>query len=209
VNRRASQNKAPGKVMMVETPRVPLQFSATVRFKHKFRFQCMTSSFSSPVTISRANLLSLLSMNTSGGTTNYRIITGIKLNRIEIFGTANVSGFSSSTVSVEWLSNLGPSTLTSDSSGSPAYPAHMVTTPPPQSLSSFWSLSGINETENLFTIVAPTLSIIDVWCDVVLMNGETPHTVPSSNSGTLGTLYLLALDSSGGNFPPVSYQTLV
>jgi hypothetical protein len=196
--------------MIVDTNRVPSQFSATVRFKHKFRFLCTTASFTSPVTISRANLLSLLVMNGASNTTNYRIITGLKLNRIEIFGPSNLGSIATaSTVSVEWLSNLGPSTVVSDSSSSNAFPSHITTSPPPQSLASFWSLSGINETENLFTITAQTLSIIDVWCDIVLMNGESAHSVPSTNSGVAGTLYLLALDSSGGNYPPVSYQTLV
>jgi hypothetical protein len=131
------------------------------------------------------------------------MIAGIKLNRIEMFG--NTSSLPSS-VSVEWLSNYGPSSEMSDTSTSTASPAHLISSPPPQSLASFWSMIGINESETLFSVTVPNGTILDIWCDIVLLDGQG-NTVNTTTTASGTYMYVSYLDGPAAATPvwlPVS-----
>jgi hypothetical protein len=186
----------------------PPQFQSTVRVKHRFRFQ---SSANSSSNITRAILLDLLMTNLTSAHTNARLISGVKLNRVELWGVSgtNASDFAAATLSLEWLSNLGPSSESSDT-GNAFHPPHVVTTPPQQSLASFWSITGQNESEILATILVPSGSVVDIWVDLILYDGETPVTITTTQSGTAGTTYAGYLDGAAGAglLSPVSYTSL-
>jgi hypothetical protein len=126
-----------------------------------------------------------------------RLIAGIKLNRIEMYGNTSSTP---STVTVEWLSNYGPSSEISDTSTSTASPAHLVSSPPPQSLASFWSMIGINESESLFNVTAGTGTILDIWCDIVLLDGQG-NTVATTSSASGTYFYVSYLDGPGAASP--------
>jgi hypothetical protein len=209
VNRRASQNKSSGRPVQVHQLNFPAQFNSAVRFKHKFRF---ISSAAATFTIQRGDLLALLAVTTLT-TTQTRIITGVKLNQVEMFavsgGTALLP-FAPSTVSVEWLSNNGPTNEISDS-GNAFEPARVNTSPPRLSLASFWSIQNGNETENLLSMVVTAQTVVDIWVEFVLADGEAPSLITTIASGVTGQLYAGYLDrhvGAGSVMVPTSYISL-
>lgn len=202
LGRRVNQVERP---LSVEDVRPP-QFAAGIRYKHRFRFISLSNSISS---ITRANMLNLL-MTTTSTNVAARLISGIKINRVEVWGIAT-STSANPTVSIEWLSNNGPSSEYSDT-GSAFYVPHLICTPPPQSLASFWSITGSNESEVLFKYsYSNSGAVIDVWVDIVLMDDETPVTFATTNTATLGQLSAGYLDGqgSGRQLIPASYTSLL
>jgi hypothetical protein len=188
------------------------QFQSTIRFKHHFRYQAASQLTAFGIT--RGFLLNLLVSADGGGspsTVASRLFSGVKINRIEIRcpGAAVAAGSdtTSLTTSLEWTSTYGPSSEQSDS-GTPLHPPLLMTSPPPQSLASFWSLTGSNESDVLMLLTVPTQSIVDLWVDVVLMDGQTPVAVTLATSSTDGQVYALAMDGHTSNvLVPVSYST--
>lgn len=158
-------------------------------------------------------MLGLLTVNLAAGVSNSSIIAGIKINRVEMFGVGGSSHalpFTPSIISIEWLSNYGPSKEVSDT-GNALCPAKIVTSPPQHSLASFWSLTGINPTEILFNAVCPIETVFDLWVDIVLQDAETTLLYTSIATGTAGQLYAGLLDRNTGvaaQMVPVSYQSL-
>jgi hypothetical protein len=187
----------------------PSQFKSNVILKHRFRWATDTNNGVVNQAFNRFLATSLLFMNIASGTLNYSIIAASKINRVEIYGPC-VNSTTLATVSIEWLSNFGPSSEFSDSTTSSASPPHIVCVPPPLSLASFWSLTGSNASEVLFLYTLLPGSIIDIWFDIVLFDGETSSLITTTSSGTVGQLYAVALDGTGASTKvhPVSYATL-
>jgi hypothetical protein len=155
--------------------------------------------------VTRKELLNLLLVDFSAlGPNAYRIFSGVKLNRIEVRVPSAASDVTSTDISVEWTSTYGPSSEVSDS-GTPLHPPLLVTSPPPQSLASFWSLTGSNETDVLMILTAPVSAIIDVWVDVILQDGQTPVLVTTGNFLAPGTVVAFYLDGPSGVIQPVGY----
>jgi hypothetical protein len=156
--------------------------------------------------VTRANMLNTLFVNTSGGTANARIISGIRLKRIEIYSTGQDTA-----ISLEWLSAYGPTRELTDQSLTTASVACIRSSPPPQSVAGFWSMTGTNESEVLLAITtAGTATVVDVWVDMIMYDGESPVTVATSASGTIGQTYMSYFDGpgSGATFVPQSYTTI-
>jgi hypothetical protein len=208
--RRVRQNKSPALRLMekdAQANHVP-QFQSTAHVRHHFRFFATTSLNGS---LTRAELLNLLVVADSTVTEGWRIFSGVKLNRVEIRAVSQTSGAGSDTVllttSVEWTSTYGPSSEVSDS-GTPLHPPLIITSPPSQSLASFWSLTGVNESDVLALYVVPQGAIIDIWIDAIVQDGQTPVAVPGFATMTAGQVYALALDGRASNkLQPVSYTT--
>lgn len=156
-------------------------------------------------------MLNTLLVNQSSSTGNFRILSAIKLNRVEIWGLSGsgASDYGASSVVVEWLSQYSPTSEVTDS-GTALYPAHVVTTPPRQSIASFWSMSGSNESEVLFKVIAPPGAIMDIWYDMVLQDGQGPTSVGTTASGVAGTLYYSHADGpdASSTWAPVSLTSL-
>lgn len=207
VNRRARQNKSPIKV-----DNNPIQpFLASIRFKKMIRYSNSANAGSSNQTITRGNLLNSMIVNLSGSTSNARLVAAVKVNRVEIYTAVNpASAGTFFTASVEWLSEFGPSNEVSTSSIGSAAVGHLVSTPPPQSLASFWSLTGSSESTVIMRLIANTSVVIDVYYEFVMMDDETPVTVTTTASGTTGQFSITRLDgpSAGAIYVPLSYITL-
>jgi hypothetical protein len=160
--------------------------------------------------ITRQDLIGLMVVNLSGTTNNTCIFAGVKVNRIEmnaVGGSSVAAPFTPATVACEWLSSVGPSSEFSDT-GNAMQPACLVTSPPPQSLCGFWSLTGSAPTEQLFALSGPIGTIVDVYCDLILCDNETVNLVTTTNNGVAGTLYCLYLDlhlGAAASLQPVSY----
>jgi len=146
-------------------------------------------------------------------TTSARIFTGVKLNKLEMFGVgggASALPFSTSTVSCQWISAYGPTNEISDT-GNAFEPAHVDTAPPRQSVASFWSIQGTNETETIAQIVVTLGTIIDVWVEFVMQDAEAASLITTIAAGVTGQLYAGFLDRSAGAaaiMVPVSYVSL-
>jgi hypothetical protein len=184
----------------------PPSFTATVGLKRRARYTVSTALADSGLT--RADLLSHLVMNVGSGVNNYRMLSGFKLNRFEIWAPGT-SAFVPTTASIEWTSTYGPSRIESDTSMT-IDAAHVLSQPPPQSLASFWSIGGSNETDVICLITAPVNSVIDINYEIIFQNGETPQNVVSTGNGVEGTVYMTPLFGlTTTNTVVVSYTTLV
>lgn len=186
----------------------PPQFASNVVFKHRFRFGATGTS--NTVSVKRSDLLGLLFSNRSGSTSNSRIVAAAKLNRVEAWGTGGDSDSVSAVtiISLEWRSANAPTLELSDT-GSPYRPPHLITSPPSHSLAGFWSLTGTNESEELFIMRVIAGTTVDIWVDMVLFDGETPVAVTTTASGTVGQLYAGFLDASSTKLlQPVSLGSL-
>jgi len=149
-------------------------------------------------------------VNLASTTTNAALLNAIKVNRIDIYSAGGSAAGASSplttgTITLEWLSTYGPSKFISDTTVGSASVAMISSKSPVNSLASAWSLSGINESDVLFSITCPAQSIIDVYCSVVLMDGTNSRLPSTTASGTVGFVYHTYLDGprAGAVFQPL------
>jgi hypothetical protein len=184
----------------------PPQFSPTLKFGHRFRFTSGTNA--GTFIIERENLLDLYCMAATASTA-FRIIEGIRLKSVEIWTNPVALGQPPTTCSVEWVGTNGPSTVHSDT-GMGVQPAHVFSRPPPRSSDQWWSMSGSNEADPLFTLVLPADSVIDVICDVRLVELEAATAVTAEPTGaTAGTIYGNYLDGlTSGKLTPVGLTVI-
>lgn len=203
---RRRNNRPRARNQMTRNSSHPPQFRANTQFAHRIRYTG-AASFSS--TVSRGQLLSTFLLNLANGTSFGRLVSAIRVKRIEMWGAAVTSASSAASVAVTWLSNYGPNSEVSDSSTSTASPAHLITGPPAQSLASFWSIAGSNESEIVFRVAGPIGTIIDVWYDFTLVDG-VGTTVTTTNAGSTNNLYVTDLDGPAGSaqIVPVSVASI-
>jgi len=193
-NNRGSRNPRNRKSAGGRSRVAPPQFVPTLALGHKFRFTGSLSS-GTPLPITRGMLLKLMSMATT--TTNqFRLITAIKLKRVEIWAEPPALGSAPVTCSVEWVGNQAPSTLHSDSTMG-VRAAYVSTRPPVDSSDRWWSINGINEAEVLFNINFPAGAIVDISCSLRMVDDEAPVASEAGTGGsaTVGRVYYNYLDS--------------
>jgi len=194
-----------------QNSRLIQQIDASVRIRCRLRFQKNAGASGAPINLTRANLLNLMLVG-SGAMLCYRIISGIKLKRFEVISTYGASISSDPVaISLEWLSNYGPSSEISDTASNVSANACLKTSPPKQSLASFWSLTGNNESEVLCKLILPTncTHTVDCWFDIVLMDDETPVTVATAALSTAAQFYRGWLDGQSTSvLRPVSYTDI-
>jgi len=192
----------------------PPSFVPTLSLTHKFRFLNRAMG-PAPVssTITRGNLLDLYAVNITA-TSAFRIIAGIKLLNVKIWAPSQTTPTSSVTTTViqsttcalEWVTSLyNPSRQVSDSSMS-IEPAYLSATPPPMSGAALWSNSQSSvQAEDLFILLTPPSSIIDVVCQLELVDAEAPtSTFTAPLSGVPGQVGGFPLDGFlTGNLVPV------
>lgn len=183
----------------------PPQIKSNIVLKHKYRF---TSSANGTYVVPSVALLAAAGSFTK--TTNSivnSLFGSVKLDRIEMWSPPASQG-SFATCSVEFIGQTQANTVEySDTSVSTAQPAHLNCVPPPQSLASFWQ-TGAGGGVNLFTIVAPVGSIIDVSLSLILWDDDIGATSTAVATAALGNVYYLALDNATGHsLPPVSLTT--
>jgi hypothetical protein len=208
--RRVRQNKSSGSQRLTERDaranHIP-QFASTVSVRHHFRYQA--SGVLSNKSITRGSLLNLLVSGAFQLTNQLnRLFSAVKLNKVEARCPTGGSDVALNTLSIEWFSTLGPTSEVSDT-GTPLHPPILVTSPPRQSLAGFWSLTGTSESDVLFQINGPTGTIVDIWIEATLQDGESPTVIVPTNAPSNGALYALALDGISSNvLAPVSYTTI-
>lgn len=181
----------------------PPSISTNIVYRHVFRFLSTTGTAK---TISGVDLIGCTGVVNTAANTVTQISNSIKLHSVKVW-TPPASQGASATCSLEWNSSLfNPTTEVSDSTMSTAIPAHIATSPPSGSEAAFW-MSGA--TENVFTLVAPTGSIIDIDLSVVLVDtGAAGVVETTAAAGTLGEMYYLGLPNASPAYTPVSLNTI-
>lgn len=181
----------------------PSQFKSNVELRHSFRY---VSTSGTATAITPTSLL--CSAGTVCTVANFAASSfngSVKVNQVEMWSPPASQG-SNTTCSVLWAgANNSPDREYSDTSVSVATPAYVRCPPPPMSLASFWQTAG---TGTLFTLTAPTGTIIDVHVSLILFDDDVSQATASIATGVLGTIYYLSLDPNATHrYTPVSLTT--
>lgn len=185
----------------------PGQLRANLEVKHQFRF---TSTSGSSTPIYDSYLLTAAGVSATTAILGNPLFQSVKVNQIEIW-TPPASQGAAVTCSVLFPSaNNSPAREVSDTSVSVSQPSHVKVSPPPNSLCSFWQNG--SSPSSLFTLTAPSGSIIDVWLSLVMKDGPGGFAANTAVlvSATVGTVYYCSLDSNtsaGSIYRPVSLAT--
>jgi hypothetical protein len=183
----------------------PPEFTPSPTFGHKFRFA--NGSNNGTFIITRANMLNLMQVAVTAVTT-MRPIEAIKLNLVEVWSNPTALGSPPNVCSVEWVGNQGPSVIHSDSSMG-VRAAHVRTRPPKDASERWWSMSNFTETDQLFTLVLPADSVVDVSTSIRLVDNESTIAGDIPAGATPGTFYYDYLDGiASGKLAPVSVAVL-
>ncbi len=169
----------------------PPQISPIVKVSRKMRYIATTTITPTNATITRGMLLNHLLFGVNNTTTAYRLLTAIRVSRIELWDTSASTG-GVSTVSIQWTSNMGPCEPVTDTSIGSTVPAHIVSSPPKTSLARNWSTQGSFETEPLFVLTGSSELIVDVTLDMCYQ-GQTnfgPVSVTMTNIAGAGVSYV-------------------
>jgi len=173
----------------------PPAFEATIGTSHRFRFTCAAGNGGAVVT--RKNLLNLLQLATSAVTT-VRLLQAVRLRSVEVWTNPVALGSAPTTCSIEWVGENAPSVVESDISLG-VRPAHVRSSPPQLSSSQWWSISGQQETDQLFILSLPANSIVDVIADIRFVESEAPTAGDIPAGASLGQLYGNYLDGIAGS----------
>jgi hypothetical protein len=180
---------------------LPPSLSLVPTLSHRYRFQ----STSNALTLcSTGNFLG--SLGVIGTVTNSTVATiasSFRLNRIEVWPA------SGGTCTVDWASATG---YTKDEMKDASLPSGVTVTkslrflPPKQSFAALWT-NEVNSSVALFSMFAPTGSIIDVHVSYTICGVFAPLNI-SVATAVIGSSYYLALDGPSTNhYPPVGLPT--
>jgi hypothetical protein len=154
--------------------------------RFKIRYQAIASPYYPNFTfITRGELLNCRLMCTSG-TTAYRLFQAVKVNKIEIV-TAIAATF-------QWKSSYGPTSNTLISGTSTTAAGVYETSPPRNSLASFWSSEGSNESEVVMSVSLTQNDYITVWYSAVIQDELANTSVTTQALNTTGQIYTTYLD---------------
>jgi hypothetical protein len=167
----------------------PPPFIPTILSTHNFRY--VNNSVATAVPITRANLLNLVQVATTAITTT-RIIAAVRLMSVEIW-TPPPTTLGLAVCEVEWKGLNSPSTIKADNSMG-VLPAHVHTSPPSDASERWWSVTGSNETEQLFTITCSAFSVVDVVVKLRFVDDEAPAAGDIPAAATIGKVYYNYLD---------------
>jgi len=183
----------------------PPQIRSNLVLDHRYRFRT-TAAFSGAISPSKI-LGSLGTMGTVANATVSVLFKCFRLKKVEIWSPPPSQG-ATSTISLEWLGTANsPSLEVSDTSVSVSRPAHIVGTPPPQSLASFWQIASGTGMMNL---VLPSGSILDLSFQLILDDSVIATLTIAVATAVLGEIYYLALDHGTSDLVvPVSLNTTV
>jgi len=184
-------------------------YSSIPSLTRKFRF---TERTSGNRIITRGDLLGLYSFlyfdNTSGTNVWQSLIAGIKVMMVSIYSAGNPASTGGNLawtpIALTWLSENSPEKQIL-ATGNADHPAVIKSTPPPNTLCSFWSGAGFtgdfSPSDPLFSMLLNQGDVIDIVVQY------TPSVSPGAVTGTYtnGTVDQPAygfLDGPGGNLVP-------
>jgi len=168
------------------------QLRTNVIKRHRFRFVAASA-------VSVSGITSAMLLGTAGticivtNSTVANIAKSVKIQSIEVWAPTATST-TATTCAVEWSGSVNsPNMEVSDTSINVSRPAHIKTSPPPQSTSSFWQVTGSSA---LFNLTCPAGSIVDVTLHLIENDQPTVSGVDTVATGVLGEMYYLPLDGT-------------
>ncbi len=182
----------------------PPQIKSNIVLKHKYRFRA-TAAFTGSITNTRiAGALGGMATTIVGVSL---LPESFRIRKVELWAPPPSQG-AASTISLEWLGSANsPSLEVSDTTVSVSRPAHIVTKPPVQALSSFWQQPSGTVA---FTLNVPTGTIIDLTVDWIISDSAAAAGVIVVAAAVIGEVYYLALDHGVSDLlVPVSLTTTV
>jgi hypothetical protein len=174
---------------------------------HKFRF--LASAAIANVDISTLNVLGVAGGLGTAALTLTLFNKSFKIKKVEMWAPPPSQG-STATVSLEWLGSgvNSPNRETSDTSMSTAYPAHLITRPPPQSLASFWTTVNAGSATNIMRLNCPAGTVIDLSLQLIENDQELANVTVTVVTVVSGNIYYLYLDGVTTHLlTPVSLNT--
>jgi hypothetical protein len=185
-----------------------MQLSSNVIKKHKFRF--LASSALANVDITTLHVLGVAGgLGTVANSTITLFNKSFKISKVEMWAPPPSQG-STATVSLEWLGSgvNSPNREVSDTSMSTAFPAHLVTKPPAQSLASFWTTVNAGSATNIFRLNCPAGTVVDLSLQLIENDQELANVTVTVVTAVLGNIYYLYLDGVTTHLlTPVSLNT--
>jgi hypothetical protein len=127
----------------------------------------------------------MLNPNTAS-TTQFRLLQAVRVVQVRV--TTAIAA------TLQWKSNYGPDAQTLVTGTSSTAGGFVTQTPPRTSLASFWSTTGISESEVVMGLKFTTADYIDVWYQAVLGDSLLVSTVTTTNVGIAGQIYRSYLD---------------
>jgi len=194
----------------------PPQIKPNITVRHKYRF---VASAAASVVLTTKSLCRAFGYCCTTSTTASSVIAAARIISLELWSPPASQG-AASTCTVQWVGavsttvNPGLSAVeASDTSVSPAYPAHIRTRPPVRSLAADWFIEGVSGTVgNLCTVNAPSGTILDIEAEIIFGDGGASS--PASfvvAAGTAGLLFYAPADNdtaASGKFQPIGLSTL-
>jgi len=167
----------------------PKMYVSQPIFTQRFRF---TSSAATLTNITVGSLCRLLCMNTSANTM-FPIFLGARLLKVKMYGAP---GGTTNNVSLNWTSTQGPYRELSDS-GSSGSPAYISSSPPKDSLASFWNNVNTSQASALFQVASTANSFVDVDIQFTVLDlAAAPFAgITTTAAGAVGSVYTSALDN--------------
>ncbi len=178
------------------------QIRTNVIKRHKFRFAA--SGALSIVGPTGATILGALgTVCTVTNTTVAQFNKSFRIRSIEAWAPGSATP---ATLTLIWIGLANsPNVEVSDTSITASFPAHIKTSPPPESSAWLWQVTGATQ---VFFITGPTGTVLDLDVDYI----ETDQTFAASTQavsvGVLSQCYYLALDGPTSNLlVPVALTT--
>jgi hypothetical protein len=193
---------ARGTMRRTTIPRPPPTVQ-TYRIKQKIAFYANAAITKGAV--QRVNLLNMIQMATT--TTQFaRVLQSIRIIRLDVWSitsTATNPIGNSLEVDIQWESTRGPAaTISSLQMG--IEPGSWSTSPPPESLASYWSQSTSDEAEVLFFVSLPISAIMHVTFEAYVNCGNFAAITNGGSGLTVGGLYTkIAVGGGAGQLVPV------
>jgi hypothetical protein len=157
------------------------------------RYEVLSAVSGSSGLITRYDVLNFL---LSGFSTNscYRVAGSVRVNMISLWLSSAASG--NQALSITWDCVAAPFVIKSSEQMGLARPAHVVSRPPKNSSASWWSVTGSNESDNLFLLNCPAGTVIDVSFSYCLMDPQSQShvNIATSQTPTFGAIYRAPLN---------------
>jgi len=207
--RRARQNKYSA---VISIPKL----ISSLRVTKKLRYVA-TIALTAPTPITRGFILNTFILNKASSTSSWRMCTAVRLIGIRAYLNASATLWNGSLaltsipqVSVTWASENSPSESTSESNGG-TQQMTCYFKPPRESLASFWSTSGQNESDVVCYMQTTVGVTFDVTYEMIMTTlTQVPSSVATAASGVAGTQYQCYFDgpNTGASLQPVGLPSL-
>lgn len=196
---------------IVRGPGVLPMIDANPTYNQTFRYYASTTS--NNLIFSRADILNVLQMALSTGTSSTsgaRIFFAAKVNWIRVYVSPS-STSTPETCNLTWEGMYGKHTVVSATTLGVSTASEFLTKPPRDSEAGFYSLSGSQETQPLFNMDISQYSVLDINLSFTLQNlidNSSGATITSSTKTVgQGIIYTAALDGTSTNvMVPVGRQ---